>query len=105
MSREITSFEKAVYAACRKITRGKVSTYREIARAIGRPKSARAVGNALNKNPYAPEVPCHRVVRSDGTVGGFAWGGKRKIAVLEKEKIAIRNGRVVDFGKVFCKIK
>ncbi len=133
MSREITPFEKAVYAACRKIPRGRVSTYQEIAKYIGNAKSARAVGNALNRNPYAPastrgddrssassrrdfltsrdgstrggpSVPCHRVVRSNGTVGGFAFGEKRKLSMLKKEKIDIRKGRVVDFEKIFCVI-
>ena len=88
-----TPFENAVYAACRKIPRGRLSTYAEIARVIKHPKSARAVGNALNKNPYAPQVPCHRVVRSDGSVGGFATGEKKKTAILQKEKIVIHNGQ------------
>lgn len=72
-------------------------TYVEVAAAIGRPRASRAVGNALNKNPrptfakqnlggqaFAP-VPCHRVIRSDGTVGGFAWGSVKKRKLLEKE--------------------
>lgn len=102
---KITQFEKEVYAACKKIPRGRVSTYMTIAKVIGKPKGARAVGNALNRNPYAPSVPCHRVVRSDGTVGGFASGEKKKISILQKEKLIIANGRIVDFGKVFYAIK
>ncbi|HWA64450.1 MAG TPA: MGMT family protein, partial [Candidatus Paceibacterota bacterium] len=57
----------------------------QVAAAIGRPRAARAVGNALNKNPFAPEVPCHRVIRSDGSTGGFAFGRKKKIQLLKKE--------------------
>ena len=102
---KITQFEKDVYAACAKIPRGRISAYLAIANAIGKPKSARAVGNALNCNPYAPRVPCHRVVRSDGTVGGFASGEKKKISILQKEKLSIENGKIVDFGKVFYEIK
>jgi methylated-DNA-[protein]-cysteine S-methyltransferase len=65
-----TDFESRVYKAVAKIPRGSVSTYGAMAAAIGS-GSARAVGQALRKNPFAPEVPCHRVVRSDGSLGGF----------------------------------
>ncbi|MFA5994320.1 MAG: MGMT family protein [Parcubacteria group bacterium] len=92
---KITAFQKLVYAETKKIPRGKVLTYADIARRIGRPKAARAVGSALHKNPFAPTVPCHRVVRSDGRVGGFAFGQKEKIARLEKEGILIEAGRMV----------
>ena len=96
---KITEFQKIVYAAARKIPKGKVSTYLEIAKAIRKPKSARAVGNALNKNPFAPKVPCHRVVKSTGEVGGFASGCKNKIAILKKEGVQVKQGKVVDFKK------
>jgi len=96
---KITKFQKLVYGATKKIPKGRISTYGEIARAIGRPRSARAVGNALNCNPFAPDIPCHRVVRSDGSVGGFAKGNKEKIRILEGEKIRIRKGKIVDFEK------
>ncbi len=88
------SFNKAVWEATRKVPKGKVATYGIIAKMIGRPKASRAVGNALNKNPYAPQVPCHRVVRSDGTVGGFASGSAKKIKLLISEKVAIKNKKV-----------
>jgi O-6-methylguanine DNA methyltransferase len=100
MQKEITQFEKSVYDACRKIPKGRVSTYAEIARHIKKSKSARAVGNALNKNPFAPEVSCHRVVRSDGAVGGFAFGGKKKVNLLKKEGVKIEKGKLVDFRKI-----
>lgn len=89
-----TKFQRSVWAICRRIPRGKVSTYSEIARAIGNPKAVRAVGNALNKNPYSPEVPCHRVIRSDGTIGGFAQGTRKKIKMLQKEGVKINGNRV-----------
>ena len=89
-----TKFELAVWKACAKIPKGKVSTYAQIAKAIKNPKAARAVGNALNKNPHAPKVPCHRVVQSNGIIGGFAHGTNRKTAMLRKEGIEIQNKKV-----------
>lgn len=97
--KKITKFQSLVYEAVKKIPRGKVSTYGEIALAIGKPRAMRAVGNALNCNPFAPQVPCHRVVRSDGGVGGFAGGSKKKIMMLEREKVKIEKGKIVDFEK------
>jgi len=82
---KITLFQKQVYEAVKKIPKGKTMTYAEVAELIGKPRAARAVGNALNKNPFAPEVPCHRVIRSDGAIGGFAWGGNKKIQLLKSE--------------------
>ncbi len=74
-----------------KIPKGKVKTYKEVAKGIKMPKSARAVGNACGKNPYAPKVPCHRVIRSDGKLGGFSSSGgqnhKRKL--LKKEGFSL----------------
>ncbi|MEM1543589.1 MAG: MGMT family protein [Candidatus Bathyarchaeia archaeon] len=67
---EKSDFEKAVLMAVLRIPRGKVSTYKRIAEMVGRPKAYRAVGNALHKNPLAPIIPCHRVVRSDGRIVG-----------------------------------
>jgi methylated-DNA-[protein]-cysteine S-methyltransferase len=93
------NFMEKVYAACSKIPKGKVSTYGEIAAALGKPGASRAVGNALNKN-RSSSVPCHRVVRSDGSVGGFAHGSSVKIRMLENEGIRIRNGKVEDLSKI-----
>ena len=89
-----TEFERAVLVATFKIPKGKVSTYKGIAKKIGRPRAYRAVGNALHKNPLAPIVPCHRVVRSDGRFGGEKKGAESRRAFLEKEAIPIENGRV-----------
>jgi O-6-methylguanine DNA methyltransferase len=89
-----TEFERAVLAATFKIPKGKVSTYKGIAKKIGRPHACRAVGNALHKNPLAPIVPCHRVVRSDGRFGGEKKGAESRRKLLEKEGIPIKNDRV-----------
>ncbi len=98
-----TVFEEKVFAACAKIRKGRVSTYSEIAKAIGKPKAMRAVGNALNKN-RSPLVPCHRVVRSEGRVGGFAHGSRKKQEMLEREGVRISSGKVKNFKMVFCKL-
>ncbi len=90
----MTSFKGRVFSAAKRIPRGKVSTYGAVAKAIGDPAAARAVGNALNKSPGMTSCPCHRVVRSNGAVGGFASGTKAKIALLRKEGVAVKSGRV-----------
>ena len=95
---------KKVYALTKKIPKGKVTTYGEIARALGNLGYSRAVGNSLNKN-VNKEVPCHRVVRSDGTVGGFRSGAKKKIEILKKERISIRKGKILDFSRVLHKFR
>jgi len=92
--RNKTEFERAVLVATFKIPKGKVSTYKRIAEKIGRPRAYRAVGTALHKNPLAPIVPCHRVVRSDGGFGGEKKQAESRRNVLEKEGILIENGRV-----------
>ncbi len=96
------NFNEKVYVLCKKIPKGKVSSYKEIAHAM-KSKGYRAVGNALNKNPYAPNVPCHRIVNSKGYLHGFASGLKNKRILLEKEGIKIKNNKVIDFEKVFYK--
>jgi O-6-methylguanine DNA methyltransferase len=98
------NFEERVWKLMEMIPRGKVTTYGQIARKLNT-KAYRAVGNACRKNPYAPRVPCHRVVRSDGTIGGFGGrtSGKtveKKRLLLREEDVEVRNGRVVDFEKV-----
>jgi len=95
------SFNERCYKILRKVPKGKVTTYKEIARAL-RSKAYRAVGNAMNKNPYSPEVPCHRVIKSNGEVGGFASGVKKKIRLLKKEGIEIKRGKI-DFKKYLYK--
>ncbi len=89
---EESKFSNKVYKAVRKIPKGKTSTYKEIAQIIGHPGAWRAVGNILNKN-RDPEIPCHRVIRSDGKVGGYNQGQRKKIILLKKEGIIIKKGR------------
>ena len=87
------TFNQKVWAVTARIPRGKVMTYRDVAAALGS-NGYRAVGNALNKNPYAPTVPCHRVVGSDGSLTGFAGGLAKKRKLLEQEGIPFAGKRV-----------
>jgi methylated-DNA-[protein]-cysteine S-methyltransferase len=98
------SFNEKVYSLLKRVPKGKVTTYGELARALGT-KAYRAVGNAMNKNPYAPRVPCHRVVKSDGTIGGFARGYQEKTRMLRDEGIIIIDGKITDFEKRLFKFK
>lgn len=82
----LTEFEKAVLRAICRIPIGQTRSYKWVARQIGKPKASRAVGQALKRNPFAPLVPCHRVVRSTGDIGGYGQGVKNKIILLEAEK-------------------
>ena len=84
-----TKFEKKVWNYLITIKKGSIKTYKEVAIAINRPKSARAVSNAVGKNPLAPKIPCHRVIRSDGSIGGYSGKGgvKTKKKLLKKEGI------------------
>jgi methylated-DNA-[protein]-cysteine S-methyltransferase len=88
------SFEQQVWAVTARIPRGHVVTYGDIARELGT-TAYRAVGRALNRNPYAPRVPCHRVVGSDGSLTGFAGGLEKKRQLLEAEGVACAGGKVV----------
>jgi O-6-methylguanine DNA methyltransferase len=80
-------FQQQVWLACAEIPAGQTRTYSWIAKKIGNPKASRAVGTALGKNPFAPIIPCHRVLRADGSLGGYSGRGglKTKIALLKKE--------------------
>jgi AraC family transcriptional regulator of adaptative response/methylated-DNA-[protein]-cysteine methyltransferase len=80
-----TAFQWRVWQELRKIPRGATRSYAEVARAVGRPAAARAVGQACNRNPVALVIPCHRVVASDGTLGGYRWGLERKKKLLASE--------------------
>jgi methylated-DNA-[protein]-cysteine S-methyltransferase len=99
-----TKFQRRVYEVTEKIPKGKVSTYGQIAEILGNKNYARAVGNALNKNPYPVIIPCHRVVKSDGTIGGFAHGTQKKIQMLKSENIKIINERI-DLSKYLVSSK
>ena len=92
-------FQRKVLELTKKIPKGKVTTYKEIAKKM-KTKAYRAVGNALKKNPYSPEVPCHRVVNSDGSLGGYQGklNSRKKIQLLKKEGIIVEKGRIINFN-------
>ena len=97
------SFDEKCYEVLRRVPVGRVTTYGEIARALGS-GAFRAVGGAMNRNPYAPEVACHRVVCSDGRIGGFANAVEIKVDLLRSEGVEVRDGRVVDFEEKFFRL-
>ena len=82
---EGTPFQKKVWKAVLDIPWGETRSYQQIALAIGQPQAVRAVGNALGENPLAVQIPCHRVIRSDGQLGGYRWGLSRKEELLKLE--------------------
>ncbi len=88
---QTTTFQRKVYEAILRIPKGQVRTYAQVARTIGKPKAARAVGQALKRNRWAPAIPCHRVIASDGSLGGYsARGGlAAKRRLLRREKACI----------------
>jgi len=96
------SFNQRVWALTARIPLGRVTTYAEIARKL-ETKGYRAVGNALNRNPYAPAVPCHRVVGAGGALTGFFHGVEKKRAMLEREGVAFKQQRV-DLERCFVKL-
>jgi methylated-DNA-[protein]-cysteine S-methyltransferase len=87
-----TKFQLKVWNYLKKIPRGKVKTYLDVAKAIGKPKAFRAVANAVGKNPFPPKIPCHRVIRSDGSLGGYSGKGgiNEKRRLLRSEKVFIK---------------
>lgn len=87
------SFAEKVYQITKQIPKGKVATYRDIAHQL-KCRAYRVVGSALNKNPHAPIVPCHRVINSNGNLGGFASGLKKKIKMLKQEGISIERNKI-----------
>ena len=86
-----TRFQLKVWNYLKKIQKGRVKTYLEVAKAIGKPNAFRAVANAVGKNPYPPQIPCHRVIRSDGKLGGYSTKGgiQKKRQLLKSEKVFI----------------
>ena len=89
---------KKLYDLLNEIPKGKITTYKELAQKLGT-KGYRAVGQIVGANPNAPQVPCHRVVRTDGGLGGYAFGIEKKIAILAAEGVKVSDGKVVDFEK------
>jgi len=87
-------FDSRVYQLVRKIPEGKVATYGQISGLIGKAKASRAVGQALKKNPRPVSIPCHRVISSNGSLGGYIFGLKEKRRLLESEGVKIKNGKI-----------
>ena len=87
-----TPFQLKIWKYLIKIPKGSVKTYSQVAKAIGKPKAVRAVANAISKNPYPPSIPCHRVIRSDGSLGGYSGKGgiQQKRRLLRSEKVSIK---------------
>ena len=97
----MTSFQKLCYDTLKRhVPVGSVITYGNLAKLIKRPKAYRAVGTAMNKNPNAPEVPCHRVVKSNGELGDYAFGITLKQKRLQKEGVNVVNNKIVDFKDI-----
>ena len=91
MNLDGTKFQVKVWRYIKKIPRGSIKTYSQVAKAIGKPLAVRAVANAIAKNPYSPQIPCHRVIRADGSLGGYSGKGglKTKKKLLKKEGIIV----------------
>ena len=92
-----------VYTKLLRVPQGKVTTYGDLAKAIGLKNGQRTIGTIMKKNPFPVIVPCHRVVKSDGKIGGYAYGERVKSHMLLKEGIKIKDGKIIDFAKEkFC---
>ena len=98
---QLTPFQQKVLRAICKIPKGEVRTYKWVAQRIGSPRAARAVGQALARNPHPVSLPCHRVVKSDGSIGGFQGSinpnsreTKKKIRMLKKEGVEVKNNKI-----------
>ena len=97
----MTEFRTLCYRALKEsVPAGSVVTYGALAELINHPNAHRAVGSAMNKNPFAPEVPCHRVVKSNGELGTYAFGMQLKQKRLQEEGVKVINNKIVDFEKI-----
>ena len=104
---KMKTFSERAYDLLRKVPKGHVTTYKELGHALNT-KAYQAVGQAMRNNPYAPEVPCHRVVAADGSIGGFAGKTKgekieEKIKMLEQEGVHVVNNKVQNFESILFK--
>jgi len=90
------NLDKKIYKKLLEVPKGKITTYGELAKAVGLKNGQRAVGRIMNKNPYPVIIPCHRVVKSDGKIGGYAYGEEIKSDMLTREGIVIKNGKILD---------
>lgn len=100
----MSPLQQKTYELLKKVPKGRVTTYKALANALGT-KAYRAIGQFMRTNPYAPDVPCHRVVASDGSIGGFMGNSngksiQKKIAMLQEEGVKIDGQKIVDFAVV-----
>ncbi len=93
------NIEQLVYKKLLQVPKGQITTYGELAKAVELKNGQRTIGRIMNKNPYPAIVPCHRVVNSNGKIGGYAYGIDVKTNMLTKEGIEIQNGKILDFEK------
>ncbi len=97
------NLDKLVYKKLTEVPEGMVTSYSELAKAVGLKNGQRVIGQIMKKNPYPVIIPCHRVVKSDGKIGGFFYGDKIKTNMLKKEGIKIQDGKILDWEKKFYK--
>ncbi len=90
-----------MYKKLLEVPQGMVTTYGELARAVGLKNGQRAIGRIMNKNPYPVIIPCHRVIKSNGDIGGYAWGEKIKTNMLSNEGVKIKNGKITDLKMIY----
>ena len=90
------NIDKKIYKKLLEVPKGKITTYGELAKAVGLKNGQRTIGQIMNKNPYPVIIPCHRVIRSDGNIGGYAYGEEIKSNMLTREGIIIKNGKIYD---------
>lgn len=95
------NISKLVYKKLIQVPVGNVTTYSELAKAVGLKNGQRAIGNIMKNNPFPVIIPCHRVVKSDGKIGGYAYGEKVKTNMLKKEGIKIQDGKILEWNKRF----
>ena len=88
-----------VYKKLLRVPKGKITTYGELSKAVGLKNGQRAIGMIMKKNPFPVIVPCHRVVKSDGKIGGYVYGERVKSRMLVNEGIKIKDGKIIDFDK------
>ena len=100
----MSEFRDRVLKLVTMVPKGKVTTYKELARAMGRPRAYRAVANALARNPFPIKIPCHRVVRSNGEIGGYRLGPRRKVRLLVDEGIEVI-GATIDLERYSFRFK
>lgn len=97
------NLQNKVYSFLQNIPKGKVVTYKQVAIEMGLPRAYRAVGTALSKNEEPVRIPCYKVIKSDGNIGGYNLGAKKKEYLLKRDGVEIKNGRIVNLHKYLFK--